>query len=359
MALRRCCGGLRIGEESDRPPGLRPCKSLAQDEPRVVQRTDARDSSSVLFRATLKPVRPMKAETGKPVVTTAAAGKAQPRRISKVKPLSNVVLETKQVQELVAECRDDLAEVNARMRSDLDDPLLPNKTAGTLQRSVALQAKVGTVSDRVATITDELIEHVRDRRLMDSRFVAVVEQEAAARHAALHDYLTGLPNRALWEDRIKHGLSQARRHDWGMGVLFIDLDAFKEINDSLGHAAGDRVLVSVAQRLLEHARSDDTVARYGGDEFACLLLEIKSEGDAAGVAQSILDVLHRPHELGSRDRPCQVTVRASIGIALFPQHGDTAEVLLRAADAAMYRAKRSGSGYALASSRETFSPKTT
>lgn len=280
---------------------------------------------------------------------TAVAAKSIPQERSNVEPLSNVVKEAKQVQELVDECRDDLADVNAQMRHDADDPLLPSKTAVTLQKSVAVQDKVGTVSEKVATITEELVEHVRDRRLLDFQFAAAIEQEAAARHAAVHDSLTGLPNRALWEDRMQHGLSQAKRHDWGMGVLFIDLDAFKQINDTLGHGVGDQLLVSVAQRLRENSRSDDTVARYGGDEFACLLLEVKSESDAAGIAQSILQTLHRPHELVSGDRTFQPVVQASIGIALYPQHGDSTESLLRAADAAMYRAKRSRSGYAFAS----------
>jgi len=133
-----------------------------------------------------------------------------------------------------------------------------------------------------------------------------------------------------------------------MGVLFIDLDAFKHINDTYGHGVGDRLLVSVAQRLLNNARSDDTVARYGGDEFACLLLEIKSKQDAAAIAQSILDALARPHDLVSGDHTRHSLVRASIGIALFPQNGDSAPQLLRAADTAMYEAKQSRSGYAFA-----------
>lgn len=280
---------------------------------------------------------------------TAAAAKSAAQAQSTVKPLSTVVAEAKQVQELVDEVRDDLADVNDRMRHDVADPLVASKTADTLQKSVAVQAKVGKVSDKVATITDELVEHVRDRRLLDFQFAAVVEQEAAARHAAVHDSLTGLPNRALWEDRMQHGLSQAKRHGWGMGVMFIDLDAFKQINDTLGHGVGDQLLVSVAQRLRDNARNDDTVARYGGDEFACLLLEIKSEADAAGIAQSILETLHRPHELVVGDCTYRPVVHASIGIALYPHHGATTAALLRAADAAMYQAKHDRSGYAFAS----------
>ena len=295
---------------------------------------------------------PMKTEAEEPDVSAVAGNQATPRT-SNVKPLSNVVRDARQVQEMVAECHDDLVEVNARMRRDFDDPRLPSAAAGTLQKSEAVQEKVGTVSDKVAIITDELVEHVRDRHQIDSELAAVVEQEAAARHAAVHDYLTGLPNRALWEDRMQHGLAQAKRHGWGMGVLFIDLEEFNRVNDNLGHAAGDRLLVIVAQRLLDNARADDTVARYGGDEFACLLLEIRSESDAVGVAQSVLDTLNRPIELDVGGRPCQATVRASIGIALFPQHGDSAKALLHAADAAMYCAKKKRTGYAIAVEAES------
>lgn len=291
----------------------------------------------------------MSASRRKPRIVAAPVAKSVPQPELSVKPLANVVLEALQVRELVEECRDDLADVNARMRHDLDDPnLLPN-TADTLQKSVAVQAKVGKVSDKVAIITDELVEHVRDRRLLDFQFAAAVEQEAAARHAAVHDCLTGLPNRALLEDRMEHGLAQARRHGWGMSVLFIDLDGFKQINDTQGHGVGDRLLVSVAQRLLASSRRDDTVARYGGDEFACLLLELKSRSNAVTIAQSMLAALHRPHDLVAGDHAFQPLVRASIGIALFPQHGDSAATLLQAADAAMYLAKKSGSGYAFAS----------
>lgn len=265
-----------------------------------------------------------------------------------VAPLADVVVEARQVQELVEECRGDLAEVHACMQQDLEDPRVESTTADTLQKSVEVQAKVETVSDKVATITEDLVEQVRDRRLLDLQFAAAVEQEAAARRAAVHDRLTGLPNRALLEDRIQHGLAQAKRHGWGMGVLFIDLDAFKQINDTLGHAGGDRLLVSIAQRLLKHARSDDTVARYGGDEFACLLPEVPSEADATRIAQHLVESLQRPHELIVGEQRVQLEVRVSIGIALYPRHGDTAEALLRAADTAMYQAKQSGSGHALA-----------
>lgn len=157
--------------------------------------------------------------------------------------------------------------------------------------------------------------------------------EEQLRHQAFHDALTGLPNRALFTDRVQHALARRPRHATGMGVLFLDLDDFKTVNDSLGHLAGDELLRGVAARLLEAVRAGDSVARFGGDEFAVLLEEIGEPADAARAADRICEVLAAPFSVAGRE----VFVTASIGIAL---SGD-AEELLRGADVAMYRAKSS------------------
>jgi diguanylate cyclase (GGDEF)-like protein len=156
-------------------------------------------------------------------------------------------------------------------------------------------------------------------------------------HEALHDSLTGLPNRSLFLDRMRHALARAERESEPVAVLFCDLDGFKTVNDSLGHRTGDRLLVMVAERLAERLQPDDTIARLGGDEFAVLLEELREPGDAARAAQRLLDALEAPFEL--RDREFYVSV--SIGIATGK---DDAETLLRDADLAMYRAKSRGKG---------------
>jgi diguanylate cyclase (GGDEF)-like protein len=156
-------------------------------------------------------------------------------------------------------------------------------------------------------------------------------------HEALHDSLTGLPNRSLFLDRMRHALARAERGDEPVAVLFCDLDGFKTVNDSLGHRTGDRLLVSVAERLIECLRPADTIARLGGDEFAVLLEELREPGDAARAAQRLLDALKAPFDLRGRE----FYVSASIGIAAGA--GD-AETLLRDADLAMYRAKARGKG---------------
>jgi diguanylate cyclase (GGDEF)-like protein len=156
-------------------------------------------------------------------------------------------------------------------------------------------------------------------------------------HQALHDALTGLPNRALFTDRLQHALIQGRRRGSSCGVLFLDLDRFKTVNDSLGHAAGDELLVAVARRIDDSLRSADTSARLGGDEFAVLLEDLSGAEEAVIVAQRVIEALRAPVHVQGRE----VYVSASMGIAC-GRHG--AAELLRQADVAMYRAKALGKG---------------
>ena len=174
---------------------------------------------------------------------------------------------------------------------------------------------------------------ITDRRELETRLA----------HQAFHDELTGLANRALFNDRVKHALAVAEREYGSVAVLFLDLDDFKEVNDSLGHQAGDELLVETARRIEVCLRQGDTVARLSGDEFGVLLERATSES-ATGVAERVLERL--------RDRVAivgqEVFLRASIGVALSDTDGRTAEELLRNADTAMYRAKASGkSSFAL------------
>ena len=157
---------------------------------------------------------------------------------------------------------------------------------------------------------------------------------------ATFDTLTDLPNRRTLTKRIEHAIQTARQQQNLFAILFMDLDGFKTINDSLGHTAGDEVLKAFAQRLLHCVRGGDTVARLGGDEFVVLLEHIASPDDAGHMAESVLERMRKG--VWADKQPLQVT--PSIGIALFPQDGETADTLLKHADAAMYEAKRSGRG---------------
>jgi diguanylate cyclase (GGDEF)-like protein len=156
---------------------------------------------------------------------------------------------------------------------------------------------------------------------------------------AFKDSLTGLPNRRLFRDRVGHALARAGRRPGTCAVLFIDLDKFKDVNDSLGHPAGDHLLTSVAHRLRGVVRTGDTVARLGGDEFAVLAEDVVGETDAVALARRVLDALAAPFPVRTKE----LTVGASVGVAL-SLPGDTVDVLLRNADVAMYNAKNAGRG---------------
>jgi diguanylate cyclase (GGDEF)-like protein len=155
---------------------------------------------------------------------------------------------------------------------------------------------------------------------------------------AYHDVLTHLPNRKLFTDRLRQALNHAKRGGKSVAVMFIDLDHFKTINDTLGHTAGDELLLEMAHRLRDCVREDDTVARLGGDEFTIILSDLRHPEDALGVAQKILETVQKPMSIGATP----IATSASIGIALYPVDGADAESLLRNADSAMYRAKEAG-----------------
>lgn len=162
--------------------------------------------------------------------------------------------------------------------------------------------------------------------------------EQQIRHLAHHDHLTGLPNRALFLDQLERAILLAKRKHYKIGVLFLDLDGFKRVNDTLGHDAGDLLLKEVSRRLKGILRSSDTVARMGGDEFTFVLNDIGADENAALVAQKIIDALSVPVQVA--EQQCQIG--GSIGISIYPDHAADSDILLRMADMAMYVAKQSG-----------------
>ena len=171
-------------------------------------------------------------------------------------------------------------------------------------------------------------------------YMAVMQKrvEDMIRHQASHDRLTGLPNRMLFDDRLSLALAHTHRYGEMLAVVFLDLDSFKTVNDTLGHAVGDQLLKRVAERLKGCLRDGDVLARWGGDEFTLLLSPISSAEDTTKIARQILDTLNTPLEFKGQE----LHIKASLGIALAPYDGEDAETLLKNADAAMYRAKQKG-----------------
>jgi diguanylate cyclase (GGDEF)-like protein len=179
------------------------------------------------------------------------------------------------------------------------------------------------------------LRYAVERKTMESAALAMARQMA---HSAEHDFLTGLPNRMLLNDRIGQAIALARRHTRKAAVLFLDLDGFKHINDSLGHPVGDKLLQSVAKRLVACIRGSDSVSRQGGDEFVVLLLDLEHAEDAAVTARRMLEAVALPHSVDHHD----LHVTASIGVSVYPDDGLDADTLIKNADTAMYQAKENG-----------------
>jgi diguanylate cyclase (GGDEF)-like protein len=178
--------------------------------------------------------------------------------------------------------------------------------------------------------------------MAQSRTEAAESASMELSYLAEHDFLTGLPNRSLLTDRLTQALAFAERHGKRVALMFLDIDHFKRINDSLGHGAGDQVLQSIARRLQRCVRHSDTVTRQGGDEFVVLLPAIEDLEDAAHLAAKLLEVMALPHYLGSSKR----NVTLSIGISLYPDDAKDVASILRNADTAMYHVKKHGrNGY--------------
>jgi diguanylate cyclase (GGDEF)-like protein/PAS domain S-box-containing protein len=199
------------------------------------------------------------------------------------------------------------------------------------------------------TMTNQSLQNELDKQeKLIAELQTAKQNEKIARYAAFHDPLTTLPNRALFNDRLEHGIALARRHDRILAVMFIDLDKFKQINDTFGHLVGDKVLIEAAERLMKVTRKDDTVCRQGGDEFLYLLFEIRSEADVTVIAEKINRAVSGPCRIEAENKIVNPVIVPSIGVAIFPKDGDTADELIKKADSAMYRAKRDQTGYALA-----------
>ena len=195
---------------------------------------------------------------------------------------------------------------------------------------IPIENSVAPIHDRQGELTGTVVV------FRDVSAARAMSQQMA--HSAEHDFLTGLPNRMLLNDRITQAVTMARRHSKQIAVLFLDLDGFKHINDSLGHPVGDRLLQSVAKRLIDCGRASDTVSRQGGDEFVVLLSELQQPEDAANAARRMLQTVAEAHSIEEHE----LHVTTSIGVSIYPDDGEDAETLVKNADTAMYQAKENG-----------------
>lgn len=238
----------------------------------------------------------------------------------------------------------DLREVAAHLREMAAE--IREGEAHARERVATLRERIIRATDAAQAASEDHLQLMQDvnAQLVTSGIEALEMAQqletakAQLEHLAHHDTLTGLPNRMLLQDRLSHAVELACRQGRQFAMLFMDLDRFKHINDSLGHSVGDQLLRSVAIRLMHCARQSDTVSRQGGDEFVVLLSNIKRAEDAAISAQKILAALSTPHLIGE----LKLQISVSIGISVYPDDGQDAETLIKNADSAMYHAKENG-----------------
>lgn len=262
--------------------------------------------------------------------------------------LTHTLGKNERVKDLVEECAGELSTVSAGLKQELvGGENLPG-VEKALEKTELVENKVQSASEVLAEVNLALQAEVQERHALEDKLVMVTKESEDARHASLHDHLTGLPNRTLFNDRLEHALARAKRHGLSLAVMFLDLDDFKKINDTHGHEVGDVVLKIVAERLRETMRDADTVCRQGGDEFLYMLQEIRNVADITRVAEKIINAVQAPCEIKGQDRSLSLSIKPSIGIATFPKDGSSKDVLLDCADKAMYRAKREKAGYFLA-----------
>lgn len=245
--------------------------------------------------------------------------------------------------------------LSSRLQRLVSEPILKlAKTARQVSEAQDYSLRAEKLSsDEIGTLVDDFNGMLRQIQLRDgelqkardeleeriqARTLELTELTQQLEHQAYHDILTGLANRITFDDHLKLAIDQAKRHGQRLAIMFLDLDRFKTINDTLGHAVGDQLLVQVSRRLADCLRDSDTLARLGGDEFAVLLTQTRHATDAAEVASKFTAVLAEPVQVEGYS----LHVTTSIGISLFPEDGDSAEIIVKNADTAMYRSKDRG-----------------
>ncbi len=260
-------------------------------------------------------------------------------------PLIRTLDQSKQVQDKVEQAASDLSSVNAVLKDEIANgvPLAEHALSQNQAVEVKVQEAAEELVDVNAALSNEIDERHRLENALSRSDAALCEGQAEgrmARYSALHDAVTGLPNLTLFHDRLRNALAQAERHSWQLAVMFIDLDEFKSVNDTHGHDVGDRVLQIVGQRLQSVVRSGDTIGRRSGDEFLFLMLEAKDDASVEAFAERIVSRIAEASEIDGLEHK----VKASVGIAIYPEDGRSAQELLKKADVAMYAAKQQKQG---------------
>ena len=276
--------------------------------------------------------------------------------------LEKALEKSQEVKEKMVDCVIELSTVNNTVKSEVTAGITLWQAKAALAQTESVEEKVQECADELHEVNEALAQEIGDRDELNQELKETERKLSATKHIlsntqdnlaiahevaeeatqrTLRDFVTGIPNRELFNDRLEQAIALAERGKWILGVMFIDLDKFKLINDTHGHEVGDRVLQGVAQRLREQVRSGDTICRYGGDEFLYLLVNPQSLANIKGVARKVLDSISQYLPIDD----LVLTIKPSIGIAVYPSDGKTGQELVVNADAAMYRAKKTKTGY--------------
>jgi diguanylate cyclase (GGDEF)-like protein len=277
-------------------------------------------------------------------------------------PLLEKALEKSQiVKDKIEGCALELFTVNETVKKEITAGITLQQAKKALSQSEGVEDKVQECADELHVVNKVLAKEIEDRDALNRRFMETERKLSAAKNIlsnmanvltvahkvakeatqrSLHDPVTGIPNRQLFSEHLEKAIALAQRGGWMLGVMFIDLDGFKPINDTHGHAVGDKVLKEVAQRLQEQLRSGDTACRYGGDEFLYLLVNPRNIENIEAIALKVLARISQTMLFND----LRLTIKPSIGIAVYPDGGNTCQELVTNADAAMYRAKKTKAG---------------
>ncbi len=272
--------------------------------------------------------------------------------IDKKIPLKDLLNQSEEIKTDVEKAGEQIGSVNVVLTKEAK-AIPPSPTIeDIIAENKAAEKKVTKAAEDLHQVNAELIKQVAERIDIESELRQTKKElfevrkdlsesqvkEKDTLHIALHDPLTKLPNRLLLEQHLDHGLTQSRRYGWKLAIMFIDLDKFKNINDSYGHDIGDKVLITVAKRLQDFVRGEDMVSRWGGDEFICVLLNVKLEDEVVNLAKRMAARISEDCNFDGTI----VSISATIGIAICPRDGETANILFKKVDRAMYRSKETG-----------------
>ena len=286
-----------------------------------------------------------------------------PSPVSADKPfLENALKKSQEVKDKVEKCAIELSTVNETVKKEMAAGITLQQAEEALAQSERVEDKVQECAGELDEVNNVLAQEIDGRDKLNRELIETLQElsstpnilstpqdilaiahevVAEAKQRTLRDFATGIPNRLLFNARLEQAIALAKRRSWVLAIMFIDLDRFKLINDTHGHAMGDRVLQIVAQRLHEQVRSEDTVCRYGGDEFLYLLVNPQGMDNIQRIAHKVFDRISQILIIDG----LALTVEPSIGIALYPDDGSTGHEVVTKADAAMYRAKEKKAGY--------------